>query len=363
MNLTTEHRALFCLLRAGLWERKIDDFSPFPLTEAEWKNVHRMAVRQTVTGFVFRGLDYLPEDLLPNDMLMMRWVASVDSIEQRNQKMNAVLGSLQQAMAQNDLHPVLLKGQGVAAFYEFPLLRECGDIDLYFSSEKEERKAAELMRQTGHLVEKHADGSNNYSCAGIEIEHHTQLFDLYNPLLKGFLSKLIKKHGFSNRQIGENLSVSVPSSLLNLLALNSHLLKHMMGHGIGLRQFCDMARAYYSLYGSYSAEELEAVYKRTGLLKWSKQLHTFLTEFLGLNNKVLPFTNTDNETSPALLHIVLEGGNFGQYGDTKGEASQTKWKRKMRTFFSFWKRRDFSNTYARKEAFWTSVKLIIGNLK
>ena len=117
-----------------------------------------------------------------------------------------------------------------------------------------------------------------------------------------------------------------------------------MGHGIGLRQFCDMARAYYSLYGSYSAEELEAVYKRTGLLEWSKQLHTFLTEFLGLNNKVLPFTNTDNETSPALLQIVIEGGNFGQYGDTKGEASQTKWKRKMRTFFSVWKRRDFSNT-------------------
>ncbi len=219
------------------------------------------------------------------------------------------------------------------------------------------------MRQAGHLVERHADGSNNYSWEGIEIEHHTQLFDLYNPLLKGFLSKLIKKHGFSNRQIGENFSVSVPSPLLNLLALNSHLLKHMMGHGIGLRQFCDMARAYHSLHGSYSAEELEAVYKRTGLLKWSKQLHTFLTEFLGLNNTVLPFTNTDNETSPALLQIVLEGGNFGQYGDTKGEASQTKWKRKMNTFFSFWKRRDFSNTYARKEAFWTSVKLIIGNLK
>ena len=116
MSLTTEHRALFCLLRAGLWEREIDDLSPFPLTEAEWKNVHQMAVRQTVTGIVFRGLDYLPEDLLPNDMLMMRWVASVDSIEQRNQKMNAVLGSLQQAMVQNDLHPVLLKGQGVAAF-------------------------------------------------------------------------------------------------------------------------------------------------------------------------------------------------------------------------------------------------------
>ena len=98
-------------------------------------------------------------------------------------------------------------------------------------------------------------------------------------------------------------------------------------------------------------------------MKWSVQLHTFLTEHLGLHRAELPFMDMDVCTSPELLHIVLEGGNFGQYGDTKGKATQARWERKLRTFFSFWKHRDFSNAYARKEAFWTSIKLMIGNLK
>ena len=65
MELSSEHKALFSLLRAGLWEREPDDLSPFPLTDAQWWDVYRMAVLQTVTGIVCRGLHHLPEALLP----------------------------------------------------------------------------------------------------------------------------------------------------------------------------------------------------------------------------------------------------------------------------------------------------------
>lgn len=368
MNLSSEHRALFSLLRAGLWEKEPDDLSPFPLTDSEWWNVYRMAVRQTVAGIVCRGLYHLPEALLPGDTLMIRWVAKTDCIERRNTGMNAAVCRLMQLMEHDGLHPVLLKGQGVAAFYEYPLLRECGDIDLYFPSEEEERAAAELMRKAGCQPEYQPDGSNSYCWQGVEIEHHIRLFDLYNPLLKGYLSTLVGEHGFTDRFLTGNTdtagtTVSVPSPLLNLLLLNAHLLKHLMGHGVGLRQFCDMARAYHALHGSYSPGELEAAYKRTGLLKWSVPLHTFLTEHLGLRYAELPYVDTDAYTSPRLLHIVLDGGNFGKYGETRGRASRTRWERKLVTFLSFWKRRDFSNAYARGEAFWTFVKLIIGNIK
>lgn len=372
MNLSLEHKALFCLLRAGLWETVPDDLSLFPLTDARWWNVYRMATRQTVTGIVYRGLHHLPDALLPGEALMIRWVAETDRIERANRKMNTALERLVKLMNADGLHPVLLKGQGVAALYEYPLLRECGDIDLYFPSEEEERKAAELVRRFGCNIERQPDGSNSYRWQNVEVEHHFRLFDLSNPLLKGYLSALEGKCGFTalplpgRRKEGmrkTETTVSVPAPLLNLVMLNAHLLKHLMGHGIGLRQFCDMARAYHVLRGSYAPDELEFVYKKTGLLKWSVQLHTFLTERLGLNYGELPYIDTEAFTSPRLLHIVLEGGNFGQYGETKGKVSQARWERKLHTFFSFWKRRDFSGVYAPKEAFWTSIKLIIGNIK
>lgn len=368
MILSSEHKALFCLLRAGLWERRPDDLSSFPLTEAGWWNVYRMAVRQTVVGIVYRGLHHLPDTWLPGDDLMTRWVAQVERIEQENRQMNAVVNELFRRLNHNGLHPVLLKGQGVAAFYEYPLLRECGDIDLYFPLEEEVSKATEIMGRLGSRLERLPDGSDCYRWQGVEIEHHTRLFDFSNPWLKDYLSELVAEYGFDRPLTGNTsaecpLTISVPSPLLNLLLLNSHLLKHLMGHGVGLRQFCDMARAYHALLGSYSSEELETVYKQTDLLKWSRQLHTFLTEHLGLYHAELPFMDTDVCTSPKLLHIVLEGGNFGRYGDTRGKASQARWKRKLHTFFSFWKHYSFSNAYARKEALWTSIELIKGNLK
>ena len=238
MNLSTEHKALFSLLRAGLWEREPDDLSPFPLTDAQWWEVYRMSVRQTVAGIVFRGLHHLPEEYLPADALMIHWVAKADRIERKNRRMDAALRLLLQRMGREGLHPLLLKGQGVAALYEHPLLRECGDIDLCFPSEKEEREAAELVRRAGCRTERRPDGSVCYSWQGVEVEHHTRLFDLYNPLLGGYLSALVVKHGFTDIRTEDGASLPVPSPLPNLLSLNVHLLKHIMGHGVGLRQFC-----------------------------------------------------------------------------------------------------------------------------
>lgn len=112
MMLSSEHRALFSLLRAGLWEREPDDLSPFPLTDAGWWNVYRMAVRQTVAGIVYRGLHHLPDTLLPGDGLMIRWVAHAERIEQKNKRMNVVVNRLYRRMDRYGLHPVLLKGRG-----------------------------------------------------------------------------------------------------------------------------------------------------------------------------------------------------------------------------------------------------------
>lgn len=357
LTLSAEHKALFCLLRAGLWDAAPADLSPFPLTDTQWWSVYRMAVRQTVTGIACRGLHYLPDHLLPADALMIRWVAETDRIERRNITMNHAVQQLAHMMAAHGLHPVVLKGQGVAALYEQPLLRECGDIDLYFPTGQEERRAAEIMQKAGCHIGRQPDGSCCYLWQGFEVEHHTRLFDIYNPLLKGYLAALAVEHGFTARQ-----GIAVPAPLAELLMLSAHLLKHLMGHGVGLRQFCDMARAYHTLRGSYSTERLEAAHKKTGLYKWSLQLHTFLTAHLGLPQSDLPYTGSGAPAVPMLMNIVLEGGNFGQYGSTKGKPAQPGWERKLHTFLAFWKRRDFSGAVAPKEAFWTSVRLIAGNI-
>ncbi|MCF0176455.1 MAG: nucleotidyltransferase family protein, partial [Bacteroidales bacterium] len=151
--------------------------------------------------------------------------------------------------------------------------------------------------------------------------------------------------------------------LLNLLQLNAHLLKHIIGHGVGLRQFCDLARAYHSYNGKYDKAELEEIYDRTGLKRWSKQLHAFLIDYIGVEPQELPSSEPAPHKACTLLEIVLEGGNFGKYGSRKAKPARTAIGRKLVTFTAFFSHLGFSLRYAPKEAFWTPVNLMIGNLR
>ena len=427
MILSQEYTAMFALLRAGLWEREPDDLSPFPLNAKQWQKVYELSVQQTTTGIIYKGMSHLPDNLLPQETLLMQWAAKVEAIERRNKKMNAVLQSLLNLMNSNGLHPVLQKGQGVAAFYPEPLLRESGDIDLYFTK-NEYDKATALMVQNGATPKKSADGGCVYLWQNVEIEHHTRLVDIHNPFKKKYINSLIERYGFvqvlrhsepqalrhseaerseaeesrcamrsfpfayaqgqddattntaqdeDNHRHSEpqakNLFIqgdpslalrmtNTPAPILNLLMLNAHILKHILGHGVGLRQFCDIAMGYHALRGSYNPQELETICRKTGLYKWTIQLHAFLKEYLGADDKDFPFADAGEKCSDELLEIVLSGGNFGQYGSTRS-GSKSRFGRKFKTLLSYREHAGFSRKYGGSEAFWVPVSLIIGNIR
>ena len=115
---------LFILVRAGLWEKVPENLSLFPRSSESWERIFNLAQRQTVTGLVYQGLCQLPDELLPPEQQLLHWVATIDRIERANLRMNRVLTELYGLFHTNGLHPVLQKGQGIARFYEKPLLRE-----------------------------------------------------------------------------------------------------------------------------------------------------------------------------------------------------------------------------------------------
>ena len=141
--------ALLALLRGGLWEQDVKPHSCFPLSHDSWEEVFLLSKQQTVTGVAFRGLHHLPDGMLPPESLLLRWMAAADGIERKNKEMNLALDSLLTLFARHGLHPILQKGQGLASLYAYPLLRECGDIDLYFVDEKEFESASDSIQAQG----------------------------------------------------------------------------------------------------------------------------------------------------------------------------------------------------------------------
>lgn len=340
----------------------MDDLRLFPLSEQAWQGIHHLATVHTVRGVLFRAFYRLPEDLQPAPELMAKWLVETDSIERRNRQMDAAIDSISRLFYANGLRPLLLKGQGVASFYEIPAQRECGDIDFSFPHPDHFARAVQLLKSNGVDLQSKPDGSRAGRWQGVEVELHPRLFDLANPRLGGWLKSLTEAQTVfhDTLTLPSGLQVDVPSAAANLLLLNTHILKHLIGRGIGLRQFCDMARACHVLRGSCDPETLRVACKKVGLLRWTRQLHAVLTHCMGLPAEELPFPDRDAEVSPILLQAVLRDGNFGR--ERRQTDSVIPLRRKMDTVAAYCSHLRLSATYAPAEAFWNVASLIRGNL-
>ena len=338
-------QALFALLQAGLWGI-FDEAaaSAFPLSAGEWERVFTLARQQTVTGIAFRGLDFLPEEAAPPMGIMAKWMAHADRIEQSNRVMNETVAKLYGHFASAGVEAVLQKGQGVAAMYPEPLLRECGDIDLYFPGH--DGVSDPLAGIDGAVRERQPDDSWSYVVDGIIVEHHTDLLDIQSPRAKRYVKRLIEEKGFEKVVTGDGVEVLVPAPEVNLLLLSSHILKHAFGVGIGLRQFCDyaVARRYYE--GRVNEEEMREIWRMTGLEKWQDLLEGFLVKKTGV-----------------LLDIVLKGGNFGVYSKDRENVPRARWARKVQTFKALMGNIGFAFRYAPGEWFWTTMQLLGGQFR
>ena len=316
----------FALIRAGLNGTPIPDFPK--LEGKEWASMIALARRQTVVGLLYQGIGQLPPGYpLPQNILFVL-IAEIGQIEKESRKVKAIADALTAELQAQGLHPLVMKGPAVAAFYAQPLLRECGDIDLYLPPEEFD-KAAALAGE----VTPAPDGSVHYKRDGIDIDQHRQYFDLHSGKLP-----------------------AVPSPEATLLMLSAHILKHCMGAGIGLRQLCDMAMAYKAL--AVPPERLRACFRDAGLERWNRLLFSFLHTYLGAEPLY------DDLPSPEpLLQIILEGGNFGHHSEAR-EASLYKspLRRKLGTAGLFLRRLPFSLRYAKKELVPMVGELLKGNL-
>ena len=354
-------KLMMALLQAGLWNSDAPLQSIRPATDDCWAQVYTLARRQTVSGIVFRGIEKLNDEQLPNDTLLMLWAADAENIARANRKMNATASSLDTLFTTHGLHPVHLKGQGIAQSYDTPELRQPGDIDLYFPTREEQAAARAIIAKQGIKTSLMPDGSTHYLFDGIEVEHHPTLFDLDTPAAQRHLKEIEKRHGYTRTSIGKQESVTTPAPLPNILQLNSHILKHTMGKGVGLRQLCDSARAYHTHSGTIDSYEIKEIYRQTGLERWSKLLHSYLVTHLGMPIDTLPYPETPVATAP-LARIIMAGGNFGHYRHGNRAATTTV-RRKLHTAGTFLHNLRFSCHYAPQEALWRVLNLIKGQFK
>lgn len=305
------------LLRSGLWNHPVVDFEGFPLSNNQWQDIFHMAISHTVEGLIYQGVLTLPDHHLPPRSLILSWTVRMEQIEQKNAWMDKQVSEEIDFFSTHGLHPYLLKGQGVARCYEIPGVRLPGDIDWFFQNKKEYQLARKLLTEQGVSI-KTVPGFSTYAIwNNTEVELHRRMIDIHNPFKTRYTQQLYESESKLAQFVQhDGYTWTLPSSLLMHVSISVHILKHLLGYGIGLRQLCDAARVCYAHKEVLNSNKLLGVYQNFGVLKFIHVLHGVLVEYLGLPEDKLPFPRIKHPFVENMMQDIWTAGNFGFSADS-----------------------------------------------
>ena len=296
-----------------------DKFLGSPSDE-EWKRLFYFAQKQSLVGFLFSGIETLPNEQRPKRELLLRWYAMAEIIKKSNAKLNVRCAELYNILNEGDFKGCVLKGQGVALLYPKPEYRQSGDIDMWVGTSEGKLASVSSVvsyaKQQGvhvsHVDIKHAD-MRFFNDAQVEI--HFKPSYSYNFV---YDHRLTSWFGLKAKEQFENFDTTVgfayPTISFNLVYSLLHIYRHLFSEGIGLRQMLD----YYYILTNSKKDERERAYKticRFGMKDFAGAAMFVLQAVFGLKDDYL-LCKSSRKSGLFILNEILEAGNFGKY-DTR----------------------------------------------
>lgn len=268
------------LIQVALGNRTTLSRSPL---EAEWHDLYEMCQKQSVTGVAFEALENLNEQRqkLPLDLLY-QWIGVAELIKQQNLRVNKRCVEISRMFTEAGFKTCILKGQGNARMYANPLARTSGDIDVWLmvlgQAKRQSRAQGERfsVEETRQRIDEFVH-SRFPEIKGGKMHIEFPMFDdvavevhyipryMYAPKndrrLQAFFREKAEEQ-FRNQVTleGADGTCAVPTAEFNLVQQLSHMMSHVMGEGIGLRQFID----YYYVLRQFRDESLEL-----GCARWA----------------------------------------------------------------------------------------------
>ena len=354
LDVSHNEGALFALLRLGLGTGGASTAVP-ALTPGDWDCLYRMAGEQSVLGIAYAGIERLPKDAQPPMELAFQWASEAETVRGHNRLVNAEASRLTELFAAAGRKTAVLKGPANAMLYPDPLSRQCGDIDLWVEGGR--KSVLDLLKQKNLVAGVHSlmmlyAAPHHVDLApgpdGIHVEIHFEPSSgnkdpFANRRMMRYLAGEIAKAGMSPG------GFCVPSIRFALVMQLSHIQRHFISTGIGLRQIVDY---YVLLQNSTEADraEVAARLRAFGLIHMAGALMWVLGEKLGLErNRML--CRPDGFRGRWLLSKAFAGGNLGLYAVEERGLVRRWIVRRWRLLRCL--------PFAPAEVFWTGVDFVV----
>lgn len=311
------YQPFFALLRLAMTGEQFDSVP----TAEEWSEFYQMAGIQSVTGVCFTAFPRLPKAQQPPVELMVRWMGEAEDIRRMNELQNQEAARLTRLFTEAGRRSAILKGQANARLYPDRLSRQVGDIDIWVEGGK--KGVVALLMELGLVTEL---GSTSVDGKPTASYHHVHLPPTkdhivvevhfrpssgnFNPFTNRRLQRWLEQEIASSCQPVDE-GFNVPSVRFALMMQLSHIQRHFLVGGIGLRQICD----YYWLLKNSTDEDRREVASHLssfGLRYTASALMWVLHEVLHLDEDLM-LCPPDSYRGEWMLREIMAGGNFGHH--------------------------------------------------
>lgn len=304
------------LLRSSLWGVRCD----VPESFDAWDDLLRLSRDQSVLGMISKVIlsDRKHLDCLPSQ-LRLKLKSFIVSNVMMSDKMKTILATVFDALRDNDIQAILLKGYGLSVNYLFPELRQNGDIDIYvgedmyLASYKVLKKlASDIDPETAIWNSKHYHVT--IDDVVVEVHRFCEVLPIerYNRIFQSFA---LQGMSDSISIPDSDVDVKIPEVTFNSLYILIHLFSHFMTEGVGIRQLCDWTMHLSKHWKQIDVPILADMLDKLNLRSVWNIFAEISVTYLECPCDCMPlyegYDDVTRRRADLVLEMILKEGNFG----------------------------------------------------
>lgn len=306
--MTRMERMFFELIQVALGNR--EKLSQLP-SAAQWEELYEEADRQAITGVLLHGIERLPKEQWPSLELKLQWIGDGELIRAQNRHVDEQTAMVWRQLKEAGLGAAVLKGQGVACEYgELASLRQSGDIDIWVKGGYQ--KVYDYIQNTAPTEDVAYHRFHYPIFEDTEVELHFRPTLMRNLFDDRKLARWYESFGAESFVYLEEKGFAVPSAEFNRIFLLTHIYRHFLFEGVGLRQVMDL---YFVLKNSTTdgmdlTDEWRML-KAFRLTRFAEAMMWLLHTQFGLEEEKLMACGIDEKEGRFLMDEIMLTGNFG----------------------------------------------------
>ena len=285
----------------------------------EWYCIYDESEKQAIAGIAFEGVQRLPKEQWPPQDLLFEWIGVSEQIRQKNKVVDKQTADIWGHLKKEGLDAAILKGQGIAVMYDVGCKREngrsklseyrqSGDIDIWVRGGY--KRVCEYVQRTlpTEDLAYHRFHYDIFEDTEVELHHRPTL--MRNLLDDRKLAKWYNSFGADSFYL-EDKGFAVPSLEFNRIFILTHIYRHFLFEGIGLRQVMD----YYFVLraqndGRCQMDDVRRVLHELRLTRFAEAMMWILHTQLGLGEIYL-ICGMNEKEGRFVLNEITQTGNFG----------------------------------------------------